>query len=143
MEYLKRFFLWFVSGLGLAAGVACVAWISNKVAETQVRQTVEVDILKPAPDFALSDVAPVQLTRGAAVAGTVTNNSSGKAEVQLNLRFEKDGKTLYECDQWKRLSPNPHMAMRFQIRCPEVDAERLPPGTQYVVTVQRVTHEAD
>jgi hypothetical protein len=134
MDHLKRFVIWFISGAGLAAGVALVIWVVDRSASKASASTEVINIV-PTTDFVVSSVAPIPITRDLVVSGQVQNKSNDQPDVSLTLQIRKNATLLYECRDTVESSPTPGKSLRFQIACPEVDPQRLPADATFHVEV--------
>jgi len=143
MDYLKRFALWFSSGAGLALGLALAFFIALRIERNVESSKTEhpVDAMRAATDYVVTDVERIPITRVVTVSGSVQNNSDSKSDINLTLELVRNDKLIYRCHGFNHYLPNPHMAMRFQIECPEVDTEKVPGDIQYVVKAAIVTQE--
>ncbi len=133
MDYLKRFALWFVSGLGLAAGVMLVVTAFEYVRPWKPElKTSNV----PLEQVTVSDTAISPVTKFLTVVGTITNNS-GRALATVRARVEliQGEKLLFECSESIRSLPGPGKSGHFQIECREIERSLIPDGVTQRVRV--------
>ena len=136
MEYLRRFAVWFVSGLGLGVGVAVIAWSSTKILEHE-RET-NADKYLPSTSVFISQVEPIGITEQVAAAAILENRASTNIGVEVELALLKDAKVIYTCERHAPSTPGPGKSLRIQVECRGVQRNNVPPGTVYEVRVRRV-----
>lgn len=135
MEYLKRFLLWFLSGLGFALGVVLIVFGADKFDDLNRSSAASEPavVLNSADNYVISDVAAVPVTEHVTVAGFIANKAETASEVVLNLHLMQGGKLLYDCEASHSLRPVGGQTTRFQFACPDVRAAKLPANVDYVV----------
>jgi hypothetical protein len=136
MEYLRRFAAWFVSGLGLGAGVALVVWSTTKL-QNRDREADDKKYL-PNTSVVISQVEPIGITEQVAVAAVLENKASTDVGANLELVLIKDAKVIYTCERNAPNTPGPGKSQRIQVECQGVQRSNVPASTTYELRVKRV-----
>jgi hypothetical protein len=119
MEYLKRFALWFVSGVAFAIGATLVISGSDHLKRQSTPNIKESNVALE--KIAISEVEISGLTKHLTVTGNVTNNSEKSLrDARILIQLVRGEKVLFECDDslsnypepGKTLRPNPSLSPR-------------------------------
>jgi hypothetical protein len=111
MDYLRRFLLWFVSGLGLAGGVACIMWLHTAQLERQRHAKFEQHL--PASTVVISAVEPITIAENVTVSAMLTNNAGTSVGVEVELVLLQGSKIVYACERRSLDTPAPGESARI------------------------------
>ena len=133
MDYLKRFALWFVSGLGVTAGVMLV--LAGFEYARPWKSEVQTSNL-PLEQIAVTDIAISPVTKFLTIVGTITNNSSRELKaVRARVELMQGEKLLFECYESIRSLPDPGKSGHLQIECRDIERSLVPDGVSHRVRV--------
>ena len=133
MEYLKRFALWFVSGLGIAAGVALV--VAGLGDSRQMRPEIATSNV-PLEQVSLANIQISPVTKFLTIVGTITNNTGRELEtVRVRVELIDGQKVLFQCSNFVGSLPGPGKTGHLQIECREIEGSLIPEGVTQRVRV--------
>jgi hypothetical protein len=134
MEYLKRFALWFVSGVAFAIGATLVISGSDHLKRQSTPNIKESNVALE--KIAISEVEISGLTKHLTVTGNVTNNSEKSLrDARILIQLVRGEKVLFECDDSLSNYPEPGKTLRFQADCHAVERANIPADSTVRVKV--------
>jgi hypothetical protein len=136
MDYLRRFILWFLSGLGASLGVTLVVMGYTELSD--LKRKAEFAATLPSSSVTLTEVEPIALPKELTVSAILTNNAAVSVGVRVRLVILQANKVVFECDDSHPETPAPGISSRIQISCQGVDRENVPSGATFEVRVSRV-----
>lgn len=136
MDYLRRFILWFLSGLGAALGVALVIWGYNEA--SAIKRASDIGPTLPSTSVTVTAIEPIALPKELTVAANLTNNAQVDVGVHLQLVVLQGSKVVFECERSHPNTPAPGKTIRIQVSCRGVERERVPSDATFQVHVSRV-----
>ncbi len=133
MDYFKRFALWFVSGLGLAAGVMLIVTGFEYVRPW--KQEIKTSNV-PIEQIVVSNTTISPVTKFLTVVGTITNNSGRDLEtVRARVQLTQSERVLFECSESVNSLPGPGKTGHLQLECHDIERTLIPDGTTHHVRV--------
>ena len=137
MTLLKRFGLWFLSGIALALGVLAVV-IGSEYAKPYLSPPPSEMVKAPA-ELSVSEVEPIQITEAPGVTAKISNASTTETlqPAMYELLFLAEGKQLFTCEIYReRPTLKPGASASVQVVCPEVSRAALPATVQYKLRIR-------
>ena len=136
MDYLRRFMLWFLSGLGAALGVSLVIWGYNEA--SSMKRESERDSALPSTSVTVAAIEPIALPKELTVAANLTNNAKVDVGVWLQLVVLQGSRVVFECNRSHPDTPAPGKTNRVQVSCHGVEREQVPSDATFEVRVSKV-----
>lgn len=137
MDLFRKFPAWFVSGAGLASGVAVVAWAMS-LAESRPTATVPLPEL-PVAEATLSEIESISVTDHVAFSALLTSKTQGSISVQVEASVVEGGRILYNCPAQAFSVKAPSTPERIQYECCGAQKNRIPAGARVELGVKRVS----
>ena len=138
VDLLRKFIAWFISGVGLASGIAVVIWAASLL-ESKPREVSTALPELPASEVVLSEVEPITITDHIAYSALLTSKSQSNVSVQLEASVTETGKNPYNCSAQAfslKLAGTPE---RIQYECRSVRKAGLPAGAKVELNLKRVS----
>ncbi|MGE4049431.1 MAG: hypothetical protein AB7F38_00060 [Piscinibacter sp.] len=135
---MRKFIVWFVSGAGLASGVAVVVWAASVLDSKPQELSTALPEL-PAAEAVLSEVEPIAITDHLAYSALLTSKSQSNVSVQVEASVTEAGKNLYNCSAQAfalKLAGTPE---RIQYECRSVQKAGVPAGAKVELSIKRVS----
>lgn len=138
MDLLRKFIAWFVSGIGLAAGISVVVWATSLL-EAQPRKVTAVLPELAVTEAVLSEVEPIAITDHLAYSALLTSKSQSNVSVQVEASVTESGKTLYNCSAQAFALKQAGTPERIQYECRSVRKAGVPAGARVELSIKRVS----
>jgi hypothetical protein len=136
MEYLKRFVIWLISGIGLACGVALVSWVINHSHKKDKTLSFLPETL-PVDSVHVSSVELVPISESLSASASIVSSEKSKLDVRMQLDLNKDGKVVFSCTR-SFTYEDPGKPQHVQIDCASLKRANIPTGATVSVQVKRV-----
>ena len=136
MEYFKRYVIWFISGIGLACGVALVSWVSDHFDKKDKSLSFMPKPL-PVDSVQVSSVEVIPISEYLSASASILSSEKSKLDVRMQLDLHKDGKIIFSCTRSFTYA-DPGKPQRVQLDCTLLKRRSIPTGATVSVQVREV-----